>query len=445
MTTFIVVHLLETTPTGRYYWTMRTSNRWALRVGLSLSLLAIVVQAPASPTASANPLAGIPAGYNDYDELPACSDAVTSFCVESFTIDLDGDGTFTEPPAGQYIEFAAWLFSIAEWNTPGLSYEVRVGGSQELHPTVPEGTASQFVINTGQFRPTPNLFTQAEILAFNVENVNGNWITSGTWKTTARTFATPSESNGEETFENNKRDYLSQAQGVQFYDPVTRLNESKRGMWVSTNASSTGELVYNPSNMTWTVELGGPVTTAAGNQNVLRYSIFLPDTFIRYAYGTTPDVLRNALTMTRTDKDVTTQVTATMTRVEAPVAGLVLTLPDIRLFGTPVTSQSVRAAASRFTTQPTIKIRPKKGLLRAPVLVSARKATATSVRVIGRAVPKAKRYQAMCNKGLTVKVATGRTPTVRVKGLTKGRWTCKIRAREQVGGKWSKTMKVTLR
>lgn len=426
---------------------LRKATRLAL--GCALLPLPILLHQPNSALAL-DPLAGIPPSYKDYEEFPACDDTTLTFCVENFSIDLDGDGTFETPPQNSGISFNAWLFSIKDWNTPSMSYEIRLNGQQELSSGIPAGTTSRFSINTGTFKPAPSLFTHAEVIEFDVNQVNGNWITTGIWKTNSYTFGMESTSGGTINYNKNLRDYYSIAQGVQFYEKPSTLLESKKGMWVSTNASSSGEIQFNSSTMTWSVELGGPSNKTDGSVNILDYRIFIPDTFIQFAYGTTADVLAGALTMTRTDEGVTRSVSASVTRVVSPVPGILVTLPDIRVFGTIVSersvyTQSVSSSAARYSARPTIKISPKKSLLRAPTLRNASRSSKSSIRVIGSAVSGAKRYQAMCSKGLEVRIVKAKSPNIRITRLSKGKWTCKIRAQSTLAGKWSKTKKVTLR
>lgn len=426
------------------------SVRRFTRIALAFSLVTLPVLAQQPSRALAlDPLAGIPSTYNDYDEFPSCNNITTTFCVETFTIDLDGDGVFETPLQNSGISFHAWLFSIKGWNTPGLSYEIRLNGNQELSPTIPAGTASQFSVNTGTFKPSPSLFARAEIIEFDVNQINGNWVTTGRWKTNSYTFGMESSSGGTINYNKDLRDYFSLAQGVQFYEEPSTLLESKKGMWVSTNASSTGEIQFDASTMTWSVELGGPSNKTDGSVNIVDYRIFIPDTFIQFAYGTTADVLAGALSMTRTDAGVTRSVKATVTRLVSPLPGILVTLPDIRVFGTvvaqSVSSNSVRASAARYSANPTIKISPKRALLRAPQLRQVTRSSKTSIRVVGSTVAGAKRYQAMCNKGLETRMVRGRTPNIRVTKLSKGKWTCKIRAQSTLAGRWSKTTRVTLR
>ena len=137
-------------------------------------------------------------------------------------------------------------------------------------------------------------------------------------------------------------------------------------------------------------------------------------------------------------------MTSTATRVTTPIPGLLITMPDIRLYGAPVSSQGVRTAALRYSTAPTLKIKPKASLLRAPSIKRATRTSSTKVKVMGASVSGATGYQAMCTKGIVTKFATAKTPTVTVKNLTKGKWSCKIRGVKKVGGRWSSKLSVRL-
>jgi hypothetical protein len=98
----------------------------------------------------------------------------------------------------------------------------------------------------------------------------------------------------------------------------------------------------------------------------------------------------------------------------------------------------------RYSTAPTLKIKPKTSLLRAPSIKRATRTSSTKVKVMGASVSGATSYQAMCTKGIVTKFATAKTPTVTVKNLTKGKWSCKIRGVKKVGGRWSSKLSVRL-
>jgi hypothetical protein len=117
---------------------------------------------------------------------------------------------------------------------------------------------------------------------------------------------------------------------------------------------------------------------------------------------------------------------------------------DIRLYGASVATQGVHTAALRYSTAPTLKIKPKTSLLRAPSIKRASRASSTSAKVVGASVSGATKYQAMCTKGIVTKFAVAKTPSVTVKNLTKGKWSCKIRGVKKVGGRWSAKINVKL-
>jgi hypothetical protein len=405
---------------------------------IALSLLSI----PTAANSASDPTAGIPSSYKDYQEFPMCDSTVTTFCISSWGIDLTNSGTFSTPNTATGITFNAWIFSIAEFKTPGLAYELRVNGNQELFPEVPFGTAFQFAINTGTFKPSPSLFTQAEVQDFDMILENGNWISKGTFRTSSWPFALGCEADENCSNPKNQRDYQSFSQGVQFYEEPNLLLESKRGMWVSTNAAVTGEIQFDRESMTWSVDLSGPAKKADGTVNTLRYSTFIPDAFIQFAYGTTADVLANTLVTTRTDGSVTSAVPATITRVTSPQPGLLISMPSISLAGTSATSASVRSMASRYSTAPKIRIKPKSALLNAPRNARAKRLNASSAQISSSPIRGAKKYQAMCSKGATSVFAMSRKPSVRIKGLTRGPWKCSIRGVQKVGGKWSTNVKL---
>lgn len=391
--------------------------------------------------ASTDPLEGIPDRFraNEYNDLPPCTNIVTTFCIESFQIDLNKDGVFETPNPNLQIAFTANLFSVAKWNTPSLSFNLYVNNNQELSPTIPIGTAFTYSINTGAFKPTPSLFASSEVVSFDVRQVNGNWITSGTSKTYSFTFGMRGNTPGSGliNYDQDKKDYKSFAGGGLFYETPSAMTESKTGMWVYTNAAMTGELKFDTSTLTWKLPLAGPAKKADGSTNELIYTSFLPDTFIVFAYGTTPDVLRNSLVMTRTDGDITTKVDATITRVTSPIPGLIVKIPDIRLYGTVVTKKAVSSMGSRYTLNPTIRIAPKFSLLKSPKTVRVKMTSSNSLQIVGAKVFGASRYEAMCTSGRTFVSAKSRSASVTVSNLTSGRWSCRIRGLSKLGGRWS--------
>lgn len=412
-----------------------------------LAASAVVPHSIASASAP-DPTEGIPASYQDYEQFPACSSSVTSFCVASWGVDLNRDGVFETPDASLNISFKAWIYNIKDYKAPGLVYELEVnrpGGVpefQELAPEIPVGTAATFAINTGAFRPSPFLFASSDVNQIDVNQIDGNWITTGVIRTYSYTAAIGCEedcANPTRTY-----DFRSFAQGVLNYESPGTLRDSKKGMWVSSNASVTGGLVFNQTELTFSVDLLGPAKRPDGTDNTLKYSAFLPDTFIQLAYGTTADVLATSLSTTRTDLGVTTTVQSTATRVTGLIPGLLISMPDIRLYGAPVSSQDVRTTALRYSTAPTLKIKPKNSLLRAPSIKQVSRASSTSVKVVGASISGAVSYQAMCTKGIVTKFAEARTPTVTVKRLPSGTWSCKIRGVKKVGGRWSGELNIKL-
>ena len=143
---------------------MSTSRSHRLRrLFAVVSILAASAIIPHSIASAADPdpTEGIPASYKDYDQFPACSESVKTFCVASWGVDLNGDGVFETPNSNLNISFKAWVYNIKDYKAPGLVYELEVNRPsgvprfQELAPEIPVGTAATFVINTGAFRPSP--------------------------------------------------------------------------------------------------------------------------------------------------------------------------------------------------------------------------------------------------------------------------------------------------
>jgi hypothetical protein len=430
---------------------MFTSRPHSLRrlfAVVSILTASAVIPHSVVSAAEPDPTEGIPATYKDFDQFPACSASVTTFCIASWGLDLNNDGVFETPDANRNISFTAWIYSIKDYKTPGLVYELEVHrpsgvpAFQELAPEIPVGTAVTFAINTGAFRPSPELFASSDVDHIDINQVNGNWITTGFIRTYSYTAAMGCEEDCNHP--TSTYDYHSYAQGVFWYESPSTLRDSKRGMWVSSNASNTGGLVFNEKELTFSVDLLGPAKRPDGTDNILKYSAFLPDTFIQFAYGTTADVLATSLSTTRTDFGVATKVLSSATRVTGPIPGLLISMPDIRLNGAPVSSQGVHSAALRYSTAPTLKIKPKTSLLRAPSIRSASRASSASVKVVGTSVSGATSYQAMCTQGIVTKFANAKTPTITVKKLTSGKWSCKIRGVKKVGGRWSDKLFVKL-
>jgi hypothetical protein len=398
--------------------------------------------------ASSDPNEGIPVElHGKYASFSNCSVAKPTFCISNFGIDFNNDGVFETPSPTSGISLQAYIFSAgAPWNTPSLSYTVYVNGSQDLAPTIPVGTAITMTVNTGTFEPNPELITDNDVESFSVTNIEGKWTTTATMRTTSKTH-------GEEAVEpktnrliytKNLKDYGSVFNGVQFYEKPSTMREARRGIWVSSNASIINELKFLAKTMTWEVLLAGPARKENGAVNALTYSTFLPDTFIQYAYGTTPDVLVNALAATRTDGDVTITVATAIKRITSPVPGLLLTIPDIRLFGTVVKKQSGIRPSVSFSVQPRIRIKPKNPLLKAPTLRKTAALEGQQIRLTGLPVRGATKYQAMCSQGLKTTFATSKKPVVIVNVGAPGKWSCKLRGVQRIGGRWSKSQSVTL-
>jgi hypothetical protein len=409
-------------------------------------LLACAMPSATATASGTDPLAGIPSTYKDFDQFPMCSATVTTFCISSWGVDLDGSGTYKPLPASSGIIFTAWLSSIATYNAPSLTFGLfRTEGNHrnEVYPEIPAGTPLQYSINTGAFHPSPSLFSWGQISQFDVAQINGNWMTTGS----ARTQWLPIDIGCEIDCLHLKSryEYKSQFYGGLSYEEPNALLDSKRGMWVETDASISESLFFNEDLMTWSINLYGPPTRIDGSPNFAHYNTFLPDTFIRYAYGTTPDLLINSLVATRTDGTSTTAVGSTITRVPGPIPGILISIPNIKMYGGPVSGQSLGRAPSAYSTHPKLKIAPKYSLLRAPTIRSAVRVSASKAKVTGYTVPGARSYQAMCSRGADTKNMTSKTPSFTVSGLTPGKWKCAIRGVQKLGGRWSRSLTVTIK
>lgn len=399
----------------------------------------------ASAEISAEAKATLPATTSNYYDLAACSPTLITFCVEDFVIDLDNDGTFETPPALMNITMHAWLFNL-QYDLPGLGWEILVDGNQELSPVVPAGTRAQVRINTGQFQPTANLLTQARIDAFSVVYDSNRWLTSVDFATSPYTFALNCTSDQECATSKNQTDFASYAQGTLFWNDPSPTTQAQHNMWVSTNASTIFELQFNRTELTWSVILVAPMKKKDGSPNVIVYDTFIPDTAIAYSYGTTPDLITRYLSVTRLDYDEVREVKATITRVTSPIPGVLISIPDIRIFGKIVKKSSLAASPSgNYSTRPKLIIKPKVAVLPAPKNVAAT-TNNRLVRIVGRSVPGATRYQAMCSRGTSVVLGQLTATSASTLTLTNaGKWRCQLRARGKIAGNWSNPITVTVR
>lgn len=412
---------------------------------LSVTLIGALASLPTSAGASDDQRTVLPSTTADYYFMGKCSPSLTAHCIEHFDIDLNGDGAFETPPENLGITLRAWYFSVQD-PLPGISWELNVNGNQELAPTIPAGTHARVVINTGQFQPTAKLLATARIHAYSVSNESGNWLTSAEFSTIPYSFALGCESEWECARTKKRTDYGSFGQAVMFGEDETPTIQAQHNMWVATNASTIYDLTFDRDTLTWSVILVAPLTKLDGSPNEILYESFIPDTAIAYSYGTTPDLLTKYLSVTRTDFDVTREVKAKFIRVTSPVPGVLISIPDIRIFGKVIEKSGlVTSSASQFSTQPHLLIKPKVPVLSAPRSVSA-SLQRTSVRISGRSVGGASRYQAMCSHGAKVLMgASSGSPSSNVSGLTSGTWRCQLRAKGKIGGKWSDPILVKVR
>ena len=419
------------------------SHRNFRRAAISfVGLVATFVPTGAMAEISAEGKATLPATSSNYYDLAPCSSTKNSFCVESFVIDLNNDGTFETLPVSSNISMHVWLFNL-QYDMPGLGWEILVDGKQELAPTIPAGTRARVRINTDQFQPTANLLTEARIEAFSVAYDANRWLTSVDFVTMPYTFALNCTSDQECATSKSQTDFASYAQGTMFWNDPSPTTQAQHDMWVSTNASTIYELQFNRTELTWSVILVAPMTKKDGSPNVIVYETFIPDTAIAYSYGTTPDLLGKYLSVTRMDFDEVREVKATITRVTTPVSGVLISIPDIRIFGKTVKKSAVTESSSgTYSTRPKILIKPTVTILPAPKNVAA--TTKNSVtRLTGRPVSGALSYQAMCSRGASVVTSQqSSVPLATVKLTSKGKWRCQLRARGKLAGNWSSPITV---
>jgi hypothetical protein len=413
-----------------------------LRTLVAFLFLAALPVASAQAKIGEDVKALLPPTTSNYYEFDDCNQSTKTFCIETYGIDVDGDGTYTTPDIYSPINMRAWLFDLSS-DMPGLGWELNVANNQELDPLVPVGTRLKVRINTGGFRPNPNLFATAKIIDFAVFEENGNWITTSTFETIPYSSMLDCDSDPDCDKPKNRRDYRSFAQSILRWDDPSPTTEAQANMWVATNASTVYELQFDREKLEWSVLLLSPLTKADGSRNEVMYESFIPDTAISFLYGTTADLLARNLTVTRTEMDVTTAVKASITRLLEPVPGILISIPDIRFNGKVVEKKSkIATSAVGRSVKPEIRVSPKKPVLPEPRNVRVRASKGSAV-VSSSTVRGAKKYEAMCSRGAQAILTKGAAPSITMKGLTPGKWKCQMRSLGSLAGNWSAPVTVT--
>lgn len=375
----------------------------------------------------------------EFEPFPPCSDVVVDLCIEEFLVDYDNDGSFTAPIEEDNINPKVSAFEI-ESGFPNLVFDIRLNEwTQELDPALPVNTLIRLVVNTGDWKPEQVLRSIWKNEVFSMSKVNGQWITSVTFRTNNLSFAidcTPWDGCSNPT---SRIEYRSYAQGVLWANRnPDEFSAMFNGMWLSGNSTGGGDPYFNSESMTWVIETAGPALTLDNTPNVANFSAFIPDTAIVGVYGADPASMASQLAVSRTDGSVSTAQTAFITRVTEPEAGILINIPAYSFANAaaiPFAAGGLRAVSSNFTS-PKLKIKPRYKLIKAPTKVVASRAV-KSARIQSAKVSGALGYQAACTKGNTIRYAKAKTPNIVVKKLTSGKWSCRIRAVKKIGGMWS--------
>ena len=375
----------------------------------------------------------------EFEAFPFCSDVVLDLCLEEFLVDYDSDGSFTEPREEDNIDPKVSAFDIAS-GFPNLVFDIRINDwTQELDPALPVNTPIQLVVNTGDWEPSHVLRSTWRNEAFSMSKIDGKWITTVSFRTNNYSFAldcTPWDGCDDPK---SRLEYRSYAQGVIWANQYPDANTAFfNGMWVSSNSTGSSDPYFNSETLTWTIETAGPALTLDNTPNVANFSAFIPDAAIVGVYGADPASMATQLMATRTDGAISTTQTAVITRVTEPEPGILISIPAYSFANAaaiPLSSRGLRTVSSDFTV-PVLKIKPRYKLLKAPTAFVATKAVKSAKLKSGKVVG-ALSYQGSCTQGKTVRFGKATTPSIVVKKLTSGKWTCKIRAVKKLGGTWS--------
>ena len=398
-------------------------------------LLSAITATPASARLPTDP---IPPFTEDF---PACSVTRTAYCIEEFSVDLAGTGTFTAPPVG--VSVRVILTQALLPHDTLVVIGVKPAFQYDLAPELPAGTAVRIRINTGAVEPAP-LLTEA---ADGIRWTRALDDTSG-WSTTieARTIASTSAlhcGTAEGDGCDNPTDLVDYASRLSFqttgpdysqFDSLTpELKQYNRQIWqqltggfFTTSAPASGfPPVVDVYRGTVSFSLGAPHLTAASAPNIGLVSAFVPDAAVIGYWGGDPDLLAapGALVVTRKDGDTTSAVpNLTITHADG---GLHFFLTGIHF------------------SAPTFSLRARR-LLKPPATISATAGKRRITVTFGR-VRYATAYEAACTRGLKTVVARGKKRTIVVKGLARGRWTCHARGVGALGLRWSDSVRARVR
>ena len=408
-----------------------------LLIAISGAVLALFVSTLVAPAQALN--VTMPA---EWAEMPMCGDAdPTEMCVQTFEVDGEANGNWENVIDDQELKVHAYLFDFKDNDVASMEAYVTYTGYGDLAPRVPLGGKIAIEINTRDWKPNPQAFSRANIQGFSVTEVDGEWITSTTIETKGISLKRSDEDGG------GIVDTISAANiilwGDEYRDAYSVVFD---GMWTSSNAASTTSPVYDETNMTWTIKTSGPALNSQGDPNVAYFNAFFPDSAIIAAYGGDPEAMLGVFKVLREDGSQTVEQEVTISRVAEPTPGILIEIPAYSFSSNDVVEATLSGIAKKFAPysskkfrNPTHVIKPKKKLISAPVLQSA-KVSGKQIALTGSKVSAADSYQGVCIKGSKLKYATANYSKVTVKNLSKGNWSCRIRGVKKIGGKWSNSI-----
>lgn len=405
-----------------------------------LALLSAVLGLATAPAA----LAGTPLPpANEY--FPECSDARPAFCIETFAVDADRDGTFEAPPAD--VEARVRLFTAFTDRDTVDAILVPVGtfpgGGAGLPESVPAGTPVRLVVRTGSWEPPPVLNGWIDVLSYaRTTDAQVGWRVAVDLAPVAITVGQncslddgcPSPTNV--VTEPRRASFQLQGPNMEQLDALPPSDrEYNLAIWrtltgfgYGTNASTWGTPPsLDPATGAITLFIAAPHLTESGEVNQGFVSMILPDTMVRGWWGADPAVLAGstALTAVRRDATETTTTAVAVTRFDGGVR--------------------VRIDGFHYSA-PRITLRPRR-LLPAPRrigVVSGKRGTRRAIVRVAK-VTGATRYEARCTRSGRTVVGRSRTRMVIVRGLRPGTWRCSARGARVIAGKWSATRSVRVR
>jgi hypothetical protein len=425
---------------------MRSSSRTFIITLASLTAIAGLL----TPATALVPRTALPANNA---EFPKCADAgVDQMCYTNFSVDDNIDGTFDDAMSDEHLTVHTSIFDKTAQDTANLQVAFWSDGYGNLAPRLPVGSHIRIDINTRGWRPSQQGTGNGKVVYFWQEQVAGDWITHLELVTAHFSLA---NEDGSVFTEDSQADFFLWDSSE--WGPRVLFN----GMWLASNSQNfTWPPSYDANTMTWTIQTGGPALNHDGTQNLASFQAFFPDSAVINAYGADPTSLTGVFKAERLDGSKTATEVLTITRVTSPVRGILLEIPAfsfssnstpplpfsarVRFNATPATfGKSVSPYAVSYKN-PRHVIKPAKKLLAAPSLTSAvggtSKATLHSTKVAG-----ATSYQGVCTKGPKVRYGKASKTTVTVSGLTAGSWSCRVRATNKIGGKYSAAKKVTVK